>query len=182
MDTEETVLLQVFSTVCEKFGRPHARIYWSLINFPCQSVPQLENRLGIAHTHLYSIMSELLAKGLITLSSTRPKCYSARPVLRLFQRLMNQKTMEITRQLDHAHQELTKIIQNGSTQSGEEYHLKIFQGQTQLFNAKTNTPLDPQQIHTIKKNIDEIARNQQTKIWQGQPNNKEKHWQALQKP
>lgn len=89
MDSEETVLLDSFSLVCEGFGKPHARILWSLINFPSQSVHQLEKRLEIDHSNLYPLLKDLLAKELIWHTHTRPKYYNAKPAIDNFKRLMD---------------------------------------------------------------------------------------------
>ncbi len=167
MDTDETALQYAFSFIIGEFGKNHARIYWLLVNRPNQSVQQIQKALNLDHPTVYRTLHALNQKSLISHTNTKPRYFSAHGAIEKFEELATQRKNELKDQLQQAKNNLKKLIRNASSQSGEKYLIQINGGQTRLFDAKTNVPIQEiGPILEIKKGIDEHIQKEKEKQWQ----------------
>lgn len=166
MTSEETVLQKHFSNLLNGFGKNHAKIYWALINNESKSVSQLKKETQLAHNVIYSILTELARHRLIGHTNKRPKFYYCLDTLQSFDNLVKTRFTEIKNELRESRNQIKKLIQNATAQSGEEYLIKCTSGQTTITNYKTKEPLTYKyEIEQIKQKIDKISTKDKQKVW-----------------
>lgn len=166
MQPEEALLQKHFSNLLNGFGKNHAKIYWALINNESKSVQQLQKETQLAHNVIYSILTELTRQHLLGHTNKRPKFYYCLDTLQSFDHLVKTHYSEIKNELRESRNQIKKLIQNATAQSGEEYLIKFTSGQTTITNYKTKEPITYKyEIDEIKQKIDKIPGKTKEKAW-----------------
>jgi len=167
MLSEEILVQKIFSKILDSFGKNHARIYWALINQVSKTASQLEKETSLGNNTVYPILNELAGTGLVGHTQTTPKLYYCRPSLEAFESLVKEYKESLQKQVQEARAELKKLVNNATSQSGEEYLIRVTGGQTTLYNNKTKETIEwKHEIQQIKQVLDKIPTKNKEKAWQ----------------
>lgn len=167
MEPEQAVLQKAFSRIITGFGKNHARIYWSLINNVSKSAKQIEKETSLAHETVYLILKQLKQQRLIGFTNTRPKFYYCQPTLKTIRMILRQQKNNYLDELETVLEDIKKIINNATSQSGEKYLIEVTEKQTTITNYQTKQPVTyKHEIDEIKQKIDKITAKTREKDWQ----------------
>ncbi len=164
---EEAVLHNTFSRILPGFGHNHARILHLLINKVSKNAKQIEQESKLAHNTVLKILSELNEKGLLGFTNTRPKYYYCLATLDSFDKLCQIYHSTLKTEFKTVRTELKQYLENATAQSGEEYLVKILEGQTTLYNAKTKEEIVlSHEIEQLRQKLAQIPAKKKEKEWQ----------------
>lgn len=168
MLSEEILIQKVFSQILDSFGKNHARIYWALINKISKSANQLGKETQLGSNSIYPILNELVGAGLVGHTFTIPKLYYCKPSIECFEELARKQKERFLEELQNAKNELKKLVNNATSQSGEQYLVEVTGGgQTTLYNNKTKECLEwKHEINQIKQLLDKMPAKSKEKAWQ----------------
>ncbi len=166
LDPDVGLVFDLFRHLFPDFSLNKMRVYKLLWRVEPLTGEKIIEKIGLAKSTTYSILNELVSLGLVAKTNFKPVGYYAVDPLKAY----SSNYVRVMNKLKKGKNKVKKIINNGTSLSGEEYLIRINGGQRKLFNKTTKqTNLNEHQLKELRKIIDEELKQVQLvklKPWQ----------------